>query len=557
MDLDVNINNELAELLYPHITTLPEDMERRYPPRNLPESAKVTRFAPSPTGFIHLGNIYGALIDERLAHQSSGVLFLRIEDTDFKREVKGGTALIIDMLGLYGIHFDEGATKDGDNGLYGPYRQSKRKEIYQTYAKQLVREGKAYPCFCTPEELSKIREEQTASKLTPGYYGKWAIWRDADPEQIGAKLAEGLPFVLRLRSDGIEGKSSKFTDLIKGTIDVTDNFIDHVILKSDGIPDYHFAHAVDDHLMRTTHVVRDESWLPSLPFHIELFRALGFKMPKYIHTAQVLKLDDKTGKKRKLSKRKDPEFGLSFFYKSGYLVPVTTEYLMTLLNSNYEEWRAQNPDKKYTDFPFSIKKLSPSGCLFDFAKLDDIGRSVISRMTSDEVYGGVTAWSKEYDKELYGALSADPDYAKKIFAVGRGGNKPRKDLAKWSDVKPYVSFFYDGFFSVEDKIEERFAVEDVMTALSRFLETYDGDDDQTAWFDKLKAIASELGFAPEVKQYKQSPEQYKGHVGDIAMFLRVAVTGRLNSPDLYEVMRIMGRQRAAARVQNYINLLKI
>ena len=556
MDLDVNINIELAELLYPHINTLPEDMERRYPERGLPEGAKVTRFAPSPTGFIHLGNIYGALIDERLAHQSGGVLFLRIEDTDFKREVRGGTALIIDMLGLYGINFDEGATKTGDKGDYGPYRQSKRKEIYQTYAKQLVREGKVYPCFCTPEELAKIREEQTAAKLTPGYWGKWAVWRDADIDKIKAKLAEGAPFVLRLRSEGTEGKSSKFTDLIKGAIDVTDNFIDHVILKSDGIPDYHFAHAVDDHLMRTTHVVRDESWLPSLPFHIELFRALGFKMPKYIHTAQVLKLDDKTGKKRKLSKRKDPEFGLAFFYKSGYPVPVTTEYLMTLLNSNYEEWRAQNPDKKYTDFPFSIKKLSSSGCLFDFAKLDDIGRDVISRMTADEVYGGVSAWAKEYDTELHSVLSADPDYAKAIFAIGRGGKKPRKDLAKWSDVKPYVSFFCDAFFAPEDKIDEKFAAADIRAALERFLASYDEGDDQTAWFDKIKTISAELGFAPEVKQYKQSPEEYKGHVGDVAMFLRVAVTGRQNSPDLYEVLHVMGRQRAAARITEFIKTLK-
>lgn len=551
-----NKNLELAELLYPHIKTLPEDMEKRYPPRKLPEGAKVTRFAPSPTGYVHLGNIYGALIDERLAHQSSGVLFLRIEDTDAKREVEGGTEMIIDMMEKYGIRFDEGATKDGDKGDYGPYRQSQRREIYQTYAKQLVREGKAYPCFCTPEELNAIREEQTAQKLTPGYYGKWAVWRDADIDKVKAELEKGTPFVLRLRSEGTEGKSFKFTDLVKGTIDVTENFIDHVILKSDGIPDYHFAHAVDDHLMRTTHVVRDESWLPSLPFHIELFRALGFKLPKYIHTAQVMKLDEETGKKRKLSKRKDPEFGLTFFYQSGYPVIVTLEYLMTLLNSNFEEWRMQNPDKPYTDFPFSIKKLSPSGCLFDFDKLNDIGREVISRMTADEVYAGVTEWAAEYDSGLHTALSTDPDYAKAVFAIGRGGKKPRKDLAKWSDVKPYVSFFYDEFFTLEDKIEDRFDTGDIRAALERFLETYDEADEQTVWFDKLKAIAAELGFAPEVKLYKQSPENYKGHVGDIAMFLRIAVTGRQNSPDLYEVLQVMGQRRVTARMSQFIGSLR-
>jgi glutamyl-tRNA synthetase len=551
-----NKNLELAELLYPHIKTLPEDMEKRYPPRSLPEGAKVTRFAPSPTGYVHLGNIYGALIDERLAHQSGGVLFLRIEDTDAKREVEGGTEMIIDMMERYGIRFDEGPTKNGEVGDYGPYRQSQRCEIYQTYAKQLVREGKAYPCFCSPEELEQIREEQMAQKLTPGYYGKWARWRDASLDDVKKMLDAGVPFVLRLRSEGTEGKSFKFTDLVKGTIDVTENFIDHVILKSDGIPDYHFAHAVDDHLMRTTHVVRDESWLPSLPFHIELFRALGHKMPKYIHTAQVLKLDDETGQKRKLSKRKDPEFGLSFFYQSGYPVIVTLEYLMTLLNSNYEEWRMQNPDKHYTDFPFSIKKLSPSGCLFDFDKLNNIGRDVISRMTADEVYAGVTEWAAEYDPALHAALSSDPDYAKAIFAIGRGGKKPRKDLAKWSDVKPYVSFFYDEFFLLEDTIEGGFDTGDIRAALERFLESYDEADDQTAWFDKLKAIAAGLGFAPEVKLYKQSPEDYKGHVGDIAMFLRVAVTGRQNSPDLYEVLHVMGQRRVTARVTQYIGTLR-
>jgi len=540
----------LAELLYPEVTLTPDDMEKRYPPRNLPENAKVTRLAPSPTGFIHLGNFYGALTDERLAHQSEGVLILRIEDTDSKREVEGGVAHIIEMLNTYNIKFDEGAIIDGDNGDYGPYRQSERVEIYHVYAKHLVSLGKAYPCFCTPEELDAIRAEQEELKLTPGYYGKWAVWRDAPIEKIEEKLNAGVPFVLRLRSEGEEGKSFKFNDLVKGTIDVTANFIDHVILKSDGIPDYHLAHAIDDHLMRTTHVVRDESWLPSLPLHIELFNDLGFKLPKYIHTAQVLKIED--GKKRKLSKRKDPEFGMSFFYSDGYPIVVTTEYILTLLNSNYEEWRLANPDKPYTEFVFSVKKMSPSGCVFDYDKLGDIGRSIISRMTAEEVYDQTLAWAKEFDADFAEKLSAAPDYSKAILAIGRGGKKPRKDISKWSDVKPYLAFFYDEYFTAEDTIDEKFDRADIKAALEGFLKTYDESDDANTWFEKVKAVTEELGYASDMKAYKADPSAFKGNVGDISGFIRIAVTGRQNSPDLYEVMKILGREKVIARINTLI-----
>lgn len=543
----------LSELLYPEVTLTPDDMEKRYPPRNLPEGAAVTRFAPSPTGFIHLGNFYGTLTDERLAHRSGGVLYLRIEDTDSKREVEGGVAMIIDMLEKYNIKFDEGATIEGDSGDYGPYRQSQRVEIYHVYAKKLVTDGHAYPCFCSPEELDAIRAEQEAQKLTPGYYGKWAKWRDAPIEAINEKLDAGEKFVLRLRSDGVEGQTMKFTDLVKGVIDVTPNFIDHVILKSDGIPDYHLAHAVDDHLMRTTHVVRDESWLPSLPLHIELFRDLGFKMPKYIHTAQVLKFED--GKKRKLSKRKDPEFGMSFFYGDGYPIAVTTEYILTLLNSNYEEWRAANPDKPYTDFPFSVKKMSASGCVFDYDKLGDISRTLISRMTAGEVYAQTLEWAEQYASDFADTLKAAPDYAKAILAIGRGGKKPRKDIAKWSEVKPYVSFFYDQYFTPEDEIADSFDHADIKAALTKFLESYDENDDQNAWFDKIKDITASLGFAADMKQFKINPAAFKGSVADISGFIRIALTGRANSPDLYEVMKIMGRQRVAARIEKMIALL--
>lgn len=545
--------NYLAELLYPHIQTTPQDMEARYPERVLPEGAKVTRFAPSPTGHLHIGNLYGAFTDERLAHTSGGVFYLRIEDTDAKRTVENGVALIIETLAKLGVHFDEGATADGDHGAYGPYRQSERAPIYQTYAKQLIREGKAYPCFCTEEELGAIREKQEAAKLTPGYYGEFAVWRDAPIGKIEEKLRAGVPFVLRFRSEGDDHNKLKFTDQIKGVIDVTENNIDHVILKSDGIPTYHFAHAVDDHLMRTTHVVRDESWLSTLPFHIQLFRALGFKMPKYCHTAQVLKLDG--GSKRKISKRKDPEAALTFYHAEGYPVSVVREYLLTLLNSNFEEWRLGHPDAALEDFPFSTKRMAVSGSLFDLDKLNDISRNVISRMSAEQVYDAVLAWAREYDPDFAGKLDADPEYAKRILAIGRGGAKPRKDITVWSGVRDYMGFFYDAYFRVAEPYPENFAKDDIRRALSAFCDTYDSADDSDAWFAKIKDIAASIGYAPEVKLYKKDPSAYRGHVGDVSMFLRVAVTGRTNSPDMYTVMQILGAERVLSRVRAMIEKL--
>lgn len=543
-------NNLLAELLYPEIKTLPADMEARFPARNLPEGAKVTRFAPSPTGFLHIGNLYGAFTDERLAHTSGGVFLLRIEDTDAKRTVDNGVAIIIETLKKLGVVFDEGATIDGDNGDYGPYRQSERAEIYQTYAKQLVREGKAYPCFCTEEELSAIRERQEEQKLTPGYYGEFAVWRDAPIEKVKEKLEAGAPFVLRFRSEGNSNNKLKFNDQIKGDIDVTENDIDHVILKSDGIPTYHFAHAVDDHLMGTTHVIRDESWLSTLPFHIQLFKALGFKMPKYCHTAQVLKLDN--GNKRKISKRKDPEAALTYYHSQGYPVAAVREYLMTLLNSNFEEWRLANPEAPIEEFKFTTKKMSVSGSLFDLDKLNDVSKNVISRLTAEEVYEYTLAWAKENDIEFANILESDKDYAVRILAIGRGGKKPRKDIALWSEVKNYMSFFYDSLFAPTDSIPESFENDDIKAVLKDFADTYDENVEQNDWFANIKAIAERNGFCPDMKQYKASPESYKGSVADVSMFLRIAVTGRMNSPDLYEVMRILGRERVLARVNSLL-----
>ncbi len=547
-------NCYLADLLYPNIQTLPEDMEKRYPPRQLPEGAKVTRFAPSPTGFLHIGNLYGAFTDERLAHTTGGIFYLRIEDTDAKRTVPNGVALIIETLAKLGVCFDEGAVIDGDNGAYGPYRQSERAEIYQTYAKQLIREGKAYPCFCTEEELEAIRAKQEAEKKTPGYYGEYAVWRDAPIERIEAALADGKPFVLRFRSEGDISHKFKFTDEIKGVIDVTENDVDHVILKSDGIPTYHFAHAVDDHLMRTTHVVRDESWLSTLPFHIQLFKALGFKLPKYCHTAQVLKLDD--GNKRKISKRKDPEAALTFYHAEGYPAAATREYLMTLLNSNFEEWRIANPTADIEDFKFTTKKMSVSGSLFDLDKLNDVSKNVISRMTAEEAYRLSLAWAKEFDPAFAAIYGENGDYGTAILAIGRGGAKPRKDLTTWKDVKDYVSFFYDALFTPDSTLPENVTPEDAAEICRRFAETYDPADDQPAWFAKIKQIAADLGYAPETKLYKKDPSAYKGHVGDVSMVLRIAVTGRQNSPDLFEVMHILGCERTIARLSAMIHTKK-
>ncbi|MBR5514989.1 MAG: glutamate--tRNA ligase [Clostridia bacterium] len=539
----------LSELLFPHITKTPEEIESQFPPRNLPEGAKVTRFAPSPTGFVHFGSLFPTMVGERLAHQSSGVFYLRIEDTDAKREVEGADIDIINSYASYGIYFDEGITVDGEKGDYGPYRQSKRAEIYQTFAKKLVEEGKAYPCFCTEEELSAIREEQEALKANPGYYGKWAKYRDASLETVKEKMDAGLPFVLRFRSEGNIENKIKFTDLIKGAIEITENDIDHVLLKSDGIPTYHFAHAVDDHLMYTTHVVRGEEWLPSLPFHVQLFRALGFKIPKYLHISQLMKMEG--GSKKKLSKR-DLGAGLSFYVSEGYPAKSVKEYVMTLLNSNYEEWRAANPKADMNDFAFSIKKMSASGSLFDFDKLNDISKNTIAHMDTDEVYAEIVKWAKEYDTELYSLFTSDEEYAKKILSIGRGTPKPRKDLCIWKDVKPYVGLFYDELFKVEADYPDNFDKNDIKNALSRFVETYNENDDANEWFAKLKVIAEELGFAPETKLYKKNPDEYKGHVGDISMFIRIALTGKTNSPDMYEVMNILGKDRSLARINNAI-----
>lgn len=542
----------LAELLFPDVTATPEELEARFPQRNLPEGAVVTRMAPSPTGFVHLGNLVQGMISERMAHRTNGVLFLRVEDTDAKREVPGAVEVLISSLKHYNIHFDEGATIDGDNGAYGPYRQRQRAEIYHVYAKKLVMEGKAYPCFCTEEELTAMREKQEANKETTGYYGPYALWRDRSMEDIQAQLAAGNPWVLRFRSTGSIENQFKFDDLVKGKLTITENNVDHVLLKSDGIPTYHFAHAVDDHLMRTTHVVRGDEWLSTLPFHIQLFQALGFKLPKYVHIGPLMKMDGAS--KRKLSKRKDPELALTYYKAEGFSALAMREYLMTVLNSNFEDWRRANPDADMDTFPFSPKKLNPAGSLFDYAKLIDVSKNVISRMTAEDVYRQLTEWALEFQPDFGEKLAEDPDYAKAILAIGRGGKKPRKDLATWKDAKDYMGFFYDDYLE-SPVFDQRFSRETIADVLTRFLEGYDPADDSAVWFNKVKAITEAIGFTTDMKAYKQNPDAFPGTVADVSTFIRQAVTGKTNSPDLYTVMQLLGPDRTAERIRKALAIL--
>ena len=557
---------KLAELLFPQITETPSDIESRFPQRSLPEGAKVTRFAPSPTGFVHFGGLFPSTVGERLAHQSGGVFYLRIEDTDAKREVEGAAEGLIKTLAKYGINFDEGAILDengniSDKGAYGPYKQSMRASIYQTYAKQLVKEGKAYPCFTTEEELEELHSIDKKQEIKNTDWQAEAEARRAEMlkrrqitmEEVEENLKASNPFVLRILADGDPDKKVKFTDLVKGNMEIPENDEDFVLLKSDGIPTYHFAHAVDDHLMGTTHVVRGEEWLPSLAKHLQLFRYLNFKLPKYMHIAQIMRLDE-AGNKKKLSKR-DMGANMDDYTRLGYCPEAVCEYIMTLLNSNYEEWHMQNPDKPYTDFPFNIKKMSSSGCLFDFNKLGDVSKNVISKMSADEVTDKVTEWALEFDNEFGKLLSADREYAKKIFAIGRGGKKPRKDLTTWADAKGYMGFFFDEIFAIEDSYAENYSREDIKAALTEFTKRFDINDDMNAWFEKIKAIGEELGYTSDMKAYKADPSSYKGNVADISMFIRVAVTGKLNSPDMYSVMQILGTDRVLTRIENMISTL--
>ena len=541
-------NEKLAELLFPGIILTPQQYDEQYPARQLPEGARVTRFSPSPTGYLHIGGLFAAMTARLTAKVTNGVFFLRIEDTDKKREVEGGVTAIVNGLDAFGITPDEGITGvDTESGAYGPYQQSKRREIYQCFAKELVRQGLAYPCFCTEEELNALREQQEAKAVNKGYYGEWAACRKLSFEEQKRAVESGKPYTLRLRSPGDESRRIMIDDLIKGKIEMPENTQDIVLLKTDGIPTYHFAHAVDDHLMRTTHVVRGDEWIASLPIHIQLFKCCGFKPPKYAHFAPIMK--EENGGKRKLSKRKDPEAAVSYYIEQGYPKESVIEYLLTLANSNFEDWRRANKAAPQADFPFNLKKMSASGALFDLQKLNDVSKNVISLMTADEVYGSAVNWAQQYDEALYRLLVADKAFAKGIFCIDRGIAKPRKDLAKWSEVKSFVAYFYDELYQPDYTLPENLTAAAAAEILRAYLAVYDHADDKDTWFARIKALCAPLGYTPNVKEYKKDPQAFKGHVGDVSAVIRIAVTSRRNTPDLHAIMQLLGGEKVISRMR--------
>ena len=546
-------NNKLAQLLFPHITVeMDEYLEKIYPKRDLPEGAYVTRFAPSPTGFIHIGGLFTALVNERLAHQSGGKIFLRIEDTDKKREQEDGINEIITGLAAFGINFDEGKTLDGtEKGNYGPYVQSHRAEIYQSFCKALVLKGYAYPCFCTEEDLSEIRKVQEEKKVLPGYHTEYAKCRNLTYEEIEENIKAGKPYVVRLKSPGKIGGRVKYKDVVKGDIEMDENVADIVLLKTDGIPTYHFAHACDDTLMGTTHVVRSDEWVPSVNIHLQLFYCLGLKAPKYCHISPIMKEDN--GGKRKLSKRKDPEAAVSYFTEEGYPKEAVLEYLLTLANSQYEDWRKQNKTADLHDYKFAMKNMSKSGALFDLVKLNNVSGEVISRFPAEKLYEYVLEWANEFDKEFAQKLIDNKEKAVTFFGVDRSGNKPRKDITQWKGVAKYMDYIFSDVFECE--AIENIAAEDQKAVLAKYATVFDVNHTKDEWFATMKSICEELGFSPDVKAYKADPSAFKGHVGDISTIVRVALTGRKNTPDLYSIMAILGTDEIKARLNKYIETL--
>lgn len=545
---------DLANLIFPNVKDS-SYYEEKYPERNLKEGAMVVRFAPSPTGFVHIGGIFTSVICSKVAKQTDGVFMLRIEDTDQKREVENGVQGIIDALKKFNLHPDEGMIdEDTSFGDYGPYKQSQRKEIYQSFAKKLIEEKKAYPCFCTAEDLDNMRAKQEAAKLRPGYYGEWAACRNLGLDEIERRINNGEEYIIRFRSPGNPEKKIKHHDVIKGNIDFPENDQDIVIIKSDGLPTYHFAHVVDDHLMRTTHVIRGDEWLSSLPVHIQLFQELGFKLPKYAHIAPIMKEED--GAKRKLSKRKDPEAAVEFYSKEGIPSDAAKEYLLNIANSNFEQWRRQNKTASIDEFELSLNKMSVSGALFDMVKLLDISKSVISRYSKEEVYDLAYAWADEYDKDLKDLLEKDKEYTLKVLGIERGNEKPRKDIAKWSTLKENIEYMYDDRFlnnSQEYVYQNINDKEEIKALVMDYLENFFTlKDDKQAWFNKLKDLSEKYGYAREVKEYKANHEGFKGHVGDVSTVIRVALTGRQNTPDMYEIMQVLGEYSVHARLQKAI-----
>lgn len=547
----MNDNMKLAELLFPDITLTPEDMEKKYPPRNLKEGSKVTRLAPSPTGFLHFGNLFTGTVAFKAARSTDdGVFFVRVEDTDQKRKVEGAIEVMLEGLKAFDVVADEGVVGEGiEKGDYGPYHQSQRKPIYHVYAKSLVQQGLAYPCFCSAEQLDAIREKQEKEPIK-GYWGEYAACRNLSLEQIEENIAKDMEWTLRLRSPGELDKKCYFDDMIKGKIEMPENVQDVVLLKSDGIPTYHFAHAVDDHIMRTTHVIRGDEWVSSVPIHLQLFKVLGFKLPKFAHVSPIMK--EENGGKRKLSKRKDPEAAVTFYSQTGYPKESVNEYIMTLMNSNFEDWRKTNKDAPIESFPFNLKKMSVSGALFDMVKLNDVSKNIISVMSAQKVYDYTIEWAKQYDEELYGLLTKDEARSVNILNIDRETPKPRKDIACWSEIKDYISYFFNEIYEKNYELPENITSDMAKEIAEAYLNEYNPEDDKQQWFDRIKALCKPLGYTPNVKEYKKNPEAYKGHVGDVSTVIRIAVTGRRNTPDLYSIMQLLGHDEVKARLNDAI-----
>ena len=557
-----NLNEKLANLIFPDITESVEDLEKRFPKRNLKDGAEVTRFAPSPTGFLHIGGLFGALIDMTVANETEGTFILRIEDTDKKREVEGGVNSLIKELNAFEIKNDEGVISEDESiGDYGPYKQSEREYIYKICAKELIKRGRAYPCFCTAEELDKLRASQEKNKQVPGYYGTYARCRNYTAQEAIEKIQSGMPYVLRFRSNGSHLRKTKFTDIIRGKIEMAENDQDIVIIKSDSLPTYHFAHAVDDHFMRTTIALRGEEWIPSTALHLELFDALGFERVKYAHTPTMMKNDG--GSKRKLSKRKDPEAAVSYFIEEGYPADSVIEYLLTIINSDYELWRRANKEKSWREFNVRLNKLNSSGALFDMVKLTDVSKEVISRMKTDELLNNVLKWSKIYDLPLFNLLNNDIDYSRKVFAIERENvTKIRKDFAKYKDILPNTFYMYDELFNEDVKIGYNFDTQDckftnldIKTILEQYIKIHNGEAKKEDWFESVKNMASNLGYCTNMKEYKLNPNPFKGSIADVTGFIRVALTNKKNSPDIYEIMKVLGEDKTINRIQQALNNL--
>ena len=544
----MDTQKKLAELLFPDITETPADMEAKFPERNLKEGARVTRLAPSPTGFLHFGNLFTGTVAYRTAKVTDGIFFVRVEDTDQKRKVEGAIEVMLEGLKAFDVVADEGVVGENEEkGDYGPYYQSQRKPIYHVFAKSLVEQDLAYPCFCSAEDLDEIRAAQE-NEPNKGYWGEYAKCRKLSFEEIEANIKEGKTWTLRLKSPGDLTKKCYFEDMIKGKIEMPENVQDVVLLKSDSIPTYHFAHAVDDHIMRTTHVIRGDEWMSSCPIHLQLFKCLGFKLPKFAHVSPIMK--EENGNKRKLSKRKDPEAAVTFYVEQGYPKESVNEYIMTLMNSNFEDWRKTNKDAPLEAFPFNLKKMSVSGALFDMVKLNDISKNVISLMPAKKVYDYTAAWAKEYDKEFYDLLTRDEEYSVNMLNIDREGPKPRKDIACFSEVKDYVSYFFNEIADLSIELPENITPDMAKEILELYVEEYDASRDKDGWFSHIKEMCEKLGYTPNVKEYKKNPDAYKGHVGDVSTVIRLAVTGRKNTPDLYAIMQILGEEEVKARLQN-------